>query len=99
MIVKTLKKDFKDAFGATLRVYTTTKCISPAADDETLASLMNKAGKKGSSDAQTFGGMQQVGNFEKKIAEIYGIGVQVATPNDTRLSDNSLTLAQAGKEK
>ena len=40
----------------------------------------------------------QVGNFEKKVAELYGIGVQVATPYDSELVDNSVTLTQAGKE-
>jgi hypothetical protein len=39
----------------------------------------------------------QVGNFEKKVAEMYGIGVQVATPDDSALADNSMTLAAAGK--
>ena len=59
MKVKTLKADFKKAFGASLRV--------------------------------------QVGNFEKKIAEMYGIGVQVANAKDTELADNSGTISAAGR--
>ena len=39
----------------------------------------------------------QVGNFEKKVAELYGIGVQVANADDTKLADNTVTLCQAGK--
>ena len=39
----------------------------------------------------------QVGNFEKKVAELYGIGVQVANADDSALADNSATLCQAGK--
>lgn len=46
----------------------------------------------------TFGSNLRVGNFEKKITEMYGIGVQVANPADTKLSDNDITLAAAGKE-
>ena len=39
----------------------------------------------------------QVGNFEKKIAEMYGIGVQVANAKDTELADNSGTISAAGR--
>ena len=90
MKVKTLKK----AFGATLRVYTTPACKAKADDEATLGSLM--AGAKGGE--ATFGSNLRVGNFEKKITEMYGIGVQVANPADTKLSDNDITLAAAGKE-
>jgi hypothetical protein len=38
-----------------------------------------------------------VGNFEKKIADMYGIGVQVANASDSALADNSSTIAAAGK--
>ena len=76
MKVKTLKANFKKAFGATLRVYTTATCKAKADDEATL----------------------RVGNFEKKVTEMYGIGVQVANAADTKLSDNEITLAAAGKE-
>jgi hypothetical protein len=39
----------------------------------------------------------QVGNFEKKVAELYGIGVQVATADDSKLADNGITLVAGGK--
>jgi hypothetical protein len=42
-------------------------------------------------------GNMQVGNFEKKVAEMYGIGVQVANADDSKLADNSATLVGAGK--
>ena len=45
---------------------------------------------------QYFGNMQ-VGNFEKTVAELYGIGVQVANADDSALADNLLTLCPAGK--
>jgi hypothetical protein len=93
MKVKTLKANFKKAFGATLRVYTTANCKQKADDEATLSTLMGKA--KGGEC--TFGSNLRVGNFEKKVAETYGIGVQVATPDDSELCDNDITLAAAGK--
>ena len=65
-----------------------------ADEDATLASLRAE-GKKGGE--LTVGGNLRVGNFEKKIAEMYGIGVQVATKDDSKLADNDLTLVAAGK--
>ena len=59
--VKTLKADFKKAFGASLRVYTTAACKTPANDDATLASLMAKSGAKGGE--ATFGSNLRVGTF------------------------------------
>lgn len=94
MKVKTLKANFKKAFGATLRVYTTATCKAPADDEATLGSIMGSA-KGGEA---TFGSNLRVGNFEKKITEMYGIGVQVANAKNTKLSDNDITLAAAGKE-
>lgn len=94
MKVKTLKADFKKAFGATLRVYTTATCKAKADDDATLGSLMGSA--KGAE--MTFGSNLRVGNFEKKVTDNFGIGVQVANAADTKLSDNDITLAAAGKE-
>lgn len=94
--VKTLKATFKENFGATLRVYKNVSCKGGFADeDATLASIRAEGCKGG--DLEVRGNMQ-VGNFEKKVAELYGIGVQVATPDDSELVDNSITLAKAGKE-
>lgn len=94
MKVKTLKANFKKAFGATLRVYTTATCKAKADDEATLGQLMGNA--KGGE--LTVGSNIRVGNFEKKITEMYGIGVQVANSADTKLSDNDITLAAAGKQ-
>ena len=95
MKVKTLKANFKKEFGATLRVHTTVNCKAVADDDATLSSLMAKTGAKGE---LTVGAQTRVGNFEKKINELYGIGVQVANSSDTKLSKDDITLAAAGKE-
>lgn len=95
MKVKTLKNEFKKAFGSTLRVYKSVTCKGAFADDEaTLASIRAKDAKGGE---LAVGGNMQVGNFEKKVAEMYGIGVQVANADDTALADNSATLVAAGK--
>ena len=37
-------------------------------------------------------------NFEKKMEEVFGIYVQVATPDDSKLAKNDITLAAAGRE-
>ncbi|MBO7301053.1 MAG: hypothetical protein J6U53_06620 [Tidjanibacter sp.] len=94
MKVKTLKANFKKEFGASLRVYTTTTCKTPADDEKTLAALRAEGYKGGE---LIVGGNLHVGNFEKKIAELYGIGVQVADKDDKKLADNDITLVAAGK--
>lgn len=94
MKVKTFKANFKKAFGASLRVYTTANCKAKANDEATLGSLMTTGAKGGE---QTFGGNLRVGNFEKKVTEMYGIGVQVSTPDDSKLADDDITLVAAGK--
>ena len=92
--VKGLKDDFKKCFGATLRVYTTPTCKSPASDDDTLASLRAE-GKKGGEIK--VGGNLKVSSFADKVVEIFGIGVKVATPDDKKLAPKDITLAAAGK--
>ena len=93
--VKTLKANFKENFGATLRVYKSATCKGAFADDDaTLASIRAEGAKGGELVVK---GNMQVGNFEKKVAELYGIGVQVATADDSKLADNGITLVAAGK--
>ena len=95
MKVKSLKANFKENFGSTLRVYKSATCKGAFADDEaTLASIRAEGFKGGE---LVVGGNLKVGNFEKKIAELYGIGVQVANADDSKLADNDITLVAAGK--
>ena len=96
MKVKSLKAKFKECFGATLRVYKNESCKGGFADEEATLASIRAEGKKGGE--LVVGGNLKVGNFEKKIAELYGIGVQVANPTDTALSSNDITLAAAGRE-
>lgn len=91
MKVKTLKANFKEAYGSTLRVYVGKKF---ADDDATLASIRKEDAKGGE---VKINGKMLVGNFEKKILEEFGIIIQVATPDDSKLSDNSMTLTASGK--
>lgn len=95
LTVAGLKKRFKDTFGCSLRVYTTPQCKSYAKEDATLASIRAEGAKGGE---LTVGSNLRVGNFEKKMEEVFGIYVQVATPDDSKLAKNDLTLAAAGRE-
>ena len=95
MKVKSLKDNFKKCFGASLRVYKSESCKGAFADDDATLASNRAEGKKGGE--LVVGGTLRVGNFEKKIAELYGIGVQVANADDSKLADNDITLVAAGK--
>ena len=95
MKVKTLKENYKKNFGGTLRVYKSVTCKGAFADEDATLASLRAEGKKGGE--LVVGGNLRVGNFEKKVAELYGIGVQVATKDDSKLADNDLTLVAAGK--
>lgn len=92
-LVKNLQKQFKKEFGGTLRVYNGKKFADP---DASLASI-RKGGKSKKVDFKVKGNMQ-VGTFENKMLDEYGIRVQVANKNDTKLVDNKLTLSKCGNE-
>lgn len=91
LTVKSLKKQFKDAFGATLRVYNGKRF---ADDEATLASIRTGDVKGGELKCA---GNLKVGNFENKMKEMFGVTVQVATKDDSALADNDITIAAAGR--
>lgn len=95
MKVKTLKDNFKKNFGSTLRVYKSATCRGAFADDNATLASIRAEGKAGGE--LTVGGNLKVGNFEKKVAEMYGIGVQVANADNSKLADDNITLVAAGK--
>lgn len=95
MKVKTLKDNFKKNFGSTLRVYKSATCRGVFADDNATLASIRAEGKAGGE--LTVGGNLKVGNFEKKVAEMYGIGVQVANSDNTKLADDNITLVASGK--
>lgn len=90
--VKTLKTQFKENFGATLRVYTTIDCNELADDEATLASIRAEGFAGGEFAVK---GNTKVSTFERKVAELYGIGVQVANADDSEFADDTATLATA----
>ncbi len=92
--VKGTKERFHEMFGASLRLYTTIYCKTFAAEDATLASLRAEGFPGGvisvSKDTT-------VAAFEEMVGWEFGMGVQVANADDTKLADNNLTLGEAGK--
>lgn len=92
MKVKTLKAEFKKAFGASLRVY---KATHFADEDATLASVRGENGAK--VGEFICNSTMTVESFEKDFKEIFGITVQVANADDTKLAKNDATLAEAAK--
>ena len=90
--VGTLKKKFKDEFACSLRLYDGSK---KAEDDATIASVAKEAIKKDSK--VSVHGNHKIKNFEAQMKEVFGIRVQVALPDDSKLADNEHTLFQAGK--
>ena len=93
MTVSSLRKQFKDAFGATLRVY---KGAKFAPENATLASIRRGENVKGGE--LTCKGNLQVGNFEAKMKDIFGITVKVANSDNTKLMPGNMTIAAAGRE-
>lgn len=90
MMVKTLRADFKKVFGLTLRVY---DGVKGADENATLASLARKKEKK----VEDFSANPNmlVGNFEERFEKATGLKIQVASFDDRKLVDNSLTLTKA----
>lgn len=89
MTVKRLKENFKNEYGGTLRVYDGRE---KADDNATLASIRrNNEAKGGEYVCQ---GNRTVGRFEREMREIFGIKVQVATPDDWTLVLDGITLAK-----
>lgn len=93
MTVSSLRKQFKDAFGATLRVY---KGAKFAPENATLASIRSGENVKGGELACR--GNLQVANFEAKMKDIFSITVKVANPDNTKLVRGDMTIAAAGRE-
>lgn len=93
MTVSSLRKQFKDSFGATLRVY---KGAKFADEKATLASIRSGENVKGGE--LVCRGNLQVGNFEAKMKDIFGITVKVANPDNTKLVRGDMTIAAAGRE-
>jgi hypothetical protein len=92
MKVKTLRSQFLDEFGLTIRVY---DGRSFADDDATLASIRKKDEKGGDLTAKK---NTKVGNLEAKLSAAFGLKTQIAGSDDSYLCDNDLTLKAALEE-
>jgi hypothetical protein len=91
MKVKSLKEDFKKEFGGTLRVY---DGRSHAADSATVGSVAKKTITKGSEVSAN--GNLLVRTFEDRIKDAYGIRVEVANADDSKLADDKSKLSKIG---
>lgn len=89
MSVKKLKENFKNEFGGTLRVYDGRE---KADESATLASIRRNEDAKGGE--LICSGNKTVGRFEKEMLEVFGIKVQVATPDDWTLVLDGITLSK-----
>ena len=89
MTVKRLKENFKNEFEGTLRIYNGRE---KADDNATLASIRRNNDAKGGE--LVCNGNLTVGSFEKKMLEVFGIKVQVATPDDWMLALDGITLVK-----
>lgn len=89
MTVKRLKENFKNEFGGTLRVY---DGRAKADDNATLASIRRNEDTKG--EELVCNGHLTVGSFERRMRDIFGIKVQVATPDDWTLALDGITLSK-----
>lgn len=88
MKVKTLKEQFKENFDSVLRVYYHHHF---ADDNVTLASIRGEGAIGGE---MSCGDNDIVGDFEEFMMELYGIEVQVASPDNSFLVDNGLKLCE-----
>lgn len=93
MSAKTVKKNFKDSFGGTLRILKNGK---PVDDGATMASLKAQGCKGGELELK---GNTKVAGMKKKVANLYGIDMQVYDANDKKAVDDGLTLASIGIEQ
>lgn len=95
--VKTVCKDFKEAFGCTLAIY---KGKQLADGDLTLAALNNitsKEVKTKSGEELKIKASMKVGEVEKMFDTVYGLTVQIKDPAGNFCVDNKLTLGQAAR--
>ena len=88
MTVRQLKENFKNEFEGTLRVYNGRE---KADDSATLASIrVNDEAKGGEFVCRA---SRTVGKFKQELLDVFGIKVQVASPDDWVLVLDGITLA------
>lgn len=89
--VKSIKAQFKKDFNCSIRIYSGKKY----ADDDAKISQLSKIDSPGGE--LHLGARSRVENVEKYFMDNFGIIVQIANADDTKLAGNDMTLTQAGK--
>jgi len=89
--VRSIKYQFKQDTGLTLRIYKGVKF----ADEKTKIVELSKTNDP--TGTLEIHGRTLVGNIEKFFKESFGIRVQIADGKDTNLIDNKLSMAKAKK--
>jgi hypothetical protein len=89
--VKSIKAQFKKDFDCTIRIYSGNKFADETAKISELSKIDSPGGEL------ELGARSRVENVEKYFMETFGIKVQIANADNSKLADNELTLTQAGK--
>ena len=89
--VKSIKSQFSKEFSCNIRIYNGIKF----ADDKMKISDLSKTDNPGGE--LELGARSRVENVEKYFKDSFGIKVQIANTDDTKLAGNEMTLTQAGK--
>ena len=89
--VKSIKSQFSKEFSCNIRIYNGIKF----ADDKMKISDLSKTDNPGGE--LELGARSRVENVEKYFKDSFGIKVQIANADDTKLAGNEMTLTQAGK--
>ena len=90
--VSTLQSNWKKEFGSTLRLYDGNRF---ADGNQTVGDIAKKTISRGSEVSAN--GNKKVGNFENEMKETYGIRIQIANSDNSKLVDNDITLSQSGR--
>jgi hypothetical protein len=96
--LKTISKEFKEAFGLSLIFY---KGKMIAEDSLTLAALNNKTSKEvdtSSKEGIKLKASMKIGEAEKLFDSLYGITVQIKDESAKNLIDNNLTIGNASRQ-
>ena len=89
--LKTISKEFKEAFGLSLIFY---KGKMIAEDSLTLAALNNKTSK----EELKLKASMKVSDAEKLFDSLYGVTVQIKDKTAKNLVDNNLTIGDASRQ-
>ncbi len=96
--LKTISKEFKEAFGLSLIFY---KGKMIAEDSLTLAALNNKTSKEvdtSSKEGLKLKASMKVGYAEKLFDTLYGVSVQIKDKSAKNLVDNNFTIGEASRQ-